>query len=68
MDEVCRQVGVSAADFELICGAYRKLVNGRQIGDAEARKLAADLIRDLTDAVELDQDLVRHIIERSDRG
>ena len=63
-DKVRRQVSVSAADFELICSAYRKLVDCRQIGDAEARKLATDLIRDLTGAVDIDEELLHHIIEQ----
>jgi hypothetical protein len=50
------------------CNTYRQLVNGRQVSDDEARDLATGLIRDLTDTVEIDQELVRHVISRSDRA
>ena len=63
MDQEDRKSGsISAFDFDILRNAYRTLVGDIKLDEALARRHARDLVRDLTNEVEIDEDLISRII------
>jgi Arc/MetJ family transcription regulator len=63
MDEEGRKGGkISASDFDIVHTAYRALVGDAKIDEAVARRHATNLLIELTNEVEIDDELIARII------